>query len=304
MRIILVIPIVASLFCRAQDSIPKLKLRLFDVNLGLNFIPTHPAKPEVPYISKFTTHQEYVSETFTRGYSDSLKLGTGFREWFAPSFCSEVALTASFKLQHLRPKLLQRLKPRIGLYFGAQRFFDRHTSTIGYRSRTTIDSLYFVKPGYDAIPVDSVYEGYINYSYKSRHIYFELGTNIDVIILRRFIFYTGFVYGMAYGYENYFTVNKSEWYYIEKDPNTYYYDRTGDMVDIHKTFAEPNSISHRFIVPIGAQHRFAVKHKFSVSFFAEARLGSEIYKIQNKRVTSFQLSGVNFGVRFNFMYHK
>ena len=285
-----------SLICFGQDSLLKTRLKLFDVTLRFSLGFASRPETNLKFISSFTNHKEYVSDAFTHGYSDSIKQ-THFHEGFGPTAIGEIGINASFQLLHTKWKFLQRMKPRFGFNYSTQKLFEYE---IGYRNQTVVDSLHFVNPTYPATPIDSITMGNINYSYYTQRIYIELGANFDIILKRRFILYAGFLYNYGVSYDNQFSINKYEYYYIDKPGEMH----RGELSSVNQTFTEPNSTSSRIILPFGIQYRPTLKHRFCVSFLAELRPGVQSYKSPNGGSTLNGFIMLNTGLRFNFRYFK
>ncbi len=268
----------------AQDSLKKTPLiRLFEAHVRLGLGSPGSNDPTLESVSAHTSHKDYVSGSFVAGYSDTVYTGR-FKEWFGSNVASEVGFGTSFQFTEKTNKILRRVKPRLGLYHSALNLFRYQ---MGIEQHHITDTLHFVNPNYPPVFVDSSTSGNITYNYKSKRFYAEAGANVDLVVSKVFILYTGFVYGYGLGYYNTFRVTKSE-----------------DDVFVDKTFREALSYSSRFLFPLGVQVRFGKRKKISSSFLAELRVGSEINRIHTHKFQSRTYFTLNAGYRIYFNYFK
>lgn len=288
-----------SMCVHAQDSLPKkLQLKLFDAGLFAGFALSSTPTVNPAYIATTTRHTEYATGDFIKGYDDSIRKPRRLHG-FGPAFSGHLGISASFQLANAESKLLKRLKPRFGIYHSYQKIYE---SEMSYLRHTTIDSIYPLNPASPAIAVDSASYGRIAYSFYRKSIYMETGANFDIIVKRRMIVYVGLLYGYGIGYSNTFRVSKYEHYTIDKKDRAY--TEPNVTTDLRQKFSEPVNYASRITIPAGIQHRFAVKHRFSVSFFGEMRFGLEFDKLKYINASAGAFFAMNGGLRFSFRYHK
>lgn len=268
----------------AQDSLKKTPLiRLFETNIRLGLGSPGSPEPTLESVAAHTSHKDYVSGSFVAGYSDTVYTGR-FKEWFGSNIASELGFGTSFQFTERTSKLLKRVKPRLGFYHSALNLFSYQ---MGIEQHHITDTLHFVNPNYPPVFVDSSTSGNITYNYKSKRFYAEVGANVDLVVSKVFILYTGFIYGYGLGYYNTFRVTKSE----------------GDVF-VDKTFHEALSYSSRVLFPLGVQVRFGKKKKISSSFLAELRVGSEMNRIHTHTFQSGTFFTLNAGYRIYFNHFK
>lgn len=287
--------ILVTFSLRAQDSLSKQSLKLFEFNARIGTYINSYTTYSLSTVSRFTKHKEYVNENFTKGYSDTVLLK---RRYFldhaeAPL---EIGIGASFKFKNTKSYFLKRVRPYLGLNYSSQRIFRY---TMGHENKTKVDSLTFQNPAYPATPIDSVSFGEITYSAYSKLIFIETGGLFDIAQNSHFILYTGIMYGFGIGYENTFLVDRYKDYYVERS------DRSGEATaPVSKTLDEPMSASYRFLIPAGIHCRYSTRHKHTISLLVELRAGSQIYKIKGEKMMASALMGANVGVRFYFLPFK
>ncbi len=245
------------------------------------------------YVTAFTKNQEFISAS--QGYSPLLyQYYQGQQEDF------EFGINMSFMITQPRHTLLKRIKPRFYLHGNSVTFFNYE---LGFTRNSVIDTLRFVEPYAAPVLIDSVASGRLRYSYTSEQFFAEIGANVDLIRLRYFNFYVGFLYGQGINFNTTFSVDKTESYRIDPYPDQQK-GEYGTLTNFKKTEKQHTGFSSRISIPIGVQHRFSKKRKGSLGLFGELRPCLEFFSVKDGVKTKLYLLCVSAGLRWSFERHK
>jgi hypothetical protein len=282
---------------RAQDSIPKSRIILFDLNISTSLTGKESAPLDMNYVSSFTKDKPYLQPSYYAGFSNSVAPRQNPYHHRGDnaypgndrqgSVYGQIGFSASFKLIN-NQTFLNRIRPKIGIYHSSRRFFAYNLRSLNIQN----DTIYYANPIYPPEIIRNETYGNIYYTYSSKQVYTELGANIDIVRNRFFIFYSGFLFAYAFSYQNEF--------YMQQD----LFSRTETISSTHITDKEPPSHSARILVPLGIQHRMNYWKKFSMGIFAEVSPGYETYAIRNGRSLSHPVCVFTWGLKFSFRPHR
>lgn len=287
--IILIFIIVSNL--QAQDSLSERRLSIFDCEWFIAPTPYLQSNANLDYISKFT-NRDLVAESV--GYSE----GSGY---YSSNSMDGFNFGANLNFKIINPKhrFYKRVKPRISVQGSEVYFFDEDYS---FSNKNIIDTLFYVNPDKAPLIIDSTTHGHLNYTYKNRMIFLELGLNVDLLTFRYFNFYTGAFIGQGFSIGNEFITTKEEYYRISAYPGQKY-GTEGNLIKYTQTEKGFGSVT-RISIALGLQHRFSNRRKGSIGLFGELKPGFEFYKLKNKLNLTQKMIMVSLGVRYSFCRHK
>ncbi len=280
-----------------QDSINKTKLSLFDINFNFGLL-YHNVEPSMDEVSRYTTHHEYLTADFIRRYS-KFERNHAHRHSLGTSG-GEINFNATFYLKH-KNNFIKRIKPRLGYTSSSFVYFEFESQ---YELRLPVDSIYYENPLYPPVIVDSVSYGSLIYKFRGQRSLVNFGANFDLLRHPRYICHIGLLLSMGKS-TNTFMVSKNEYFSFSAQNNhAINYKKGGILNEINVEMNEASAFISRLMIPVGWQHRFLPRRKFSHGIFFEMRPGFELLKIKNKPVISNSFMVLSGGVKFNFRYNK
>ncbi len=291
---ICILVLISNSFVFAQDSIQKTRLKIFDVNIswGLDTYEAHEITGDK--VLSFTKREDVKAES--KGYVDKATYSVH------KPFGMEFGANLSLKFSRTNNSILKRIKPRIFVQgYDVSYVFD-HNMT--YSTTIAIDT---VPPGMSnpsPVILDSNTYGKLSYSYNSTQLVTELGANVDLVVKKRMIIYSGILFGYGFSLKNEFQVDKYEWGSVDNPPGSPKTSTPFELNDYRRYYKESSSHLYRVSVPIGIQLRFGQKKPRAFGILVEFKPGFEQYKIKGGiGFTNFIFSGV-FGLRYSFIYNK
>jgi hypothetical protein len=284
-----------NLTARPQDSLQKTRLKLFDAGMFVSFVAFRGETVNNAYAMSFTNRKDVLAES--KGYNHYNTFG-GIDKPYGLEF----GANATFKILDHRHKILQRFKPRFSTKVYQVNYISEYR--MSYSDVVIKDTIPPSAQHPLATYVDSTTYGNFNYYYKSIQLFFELGTNVDIIVTDDFIFYSGLSVGYGFSIKNESTVKKYEWGYLHNYPAPAKPSEPIVVNDYTHHYKESASSSLRVTVPLGFQLRYNKDNASALGLFAELRPGMEKYKINGGiEITKF-LCPVTLGLKYCFMHNK
>lgn len=277
-----VVLVFAARLSNAQDSLPRIKLRLFDLQFGLGLAGESAPQVNQNNIAGYTSHKKVVSSEFMEGYNDSLG---GVFAWAHRHDIGEpeFALNALFQFQNTRSKLLRRIKLRTNLNYFQSTLFRYE---LGFKRLVKTDTFYYTDPAYPPLIEKYYDEGEIEYRYSSRRLFLGVGANFDIIQHRYIIVYAGVQYSFGIG-SGRFGVYKRD-----------------NHVTVNEYYKEGANYTSRYFFPIGILLRARTDSKKNLNFFAEIKPGYYLLKTKDGAKAKGALTSINVGVRLSLQPHK
>ena len=192
-----------------------------------------------------------------------------------------------------------RLKMRIGAAYQFRTFFSE---IYWDRQSYPVDTLAFADPSIPPHIIDSTSHSRVQLESTSELYRLTAGIQYDVFTFRYFNFYTGCIVQQGIGLNQISTVSKYTSYTVERYPDQEK-GRSG-IVENQKVISTNGTLHiSRVSIPIGIQHRFSNRTRFSPGIFIELSPSFESLWIKGRSSTSFTYN-LSFGLRLSFRKHR